>query len=295
MTILFKQTTGIILAIIFILYKIVEIKKTGEMKEFFKIFGTRLLGILIPILIFVIYLFVSNSFIDFIDYAILGIKTFSNTVPYTRLLEEKLYIAYIMPISIVIFIFIYIFTLVNKKFKSKTWAKNIRILLIYDIASAVIIYPIADKGHFAIGSICTILTIVYSIYELAKYILNIKAEKKLIFILKTFIETVSILLFTIYLLKSTISLVRYVKEAKEQTYLKHFKYIYTDENLQKRINAVDEYMLWEEKNGKKVYILDTMAAVFVIPTDRYNKNYDMFNLGNLGSKGESRNNRRFRK
>ena len=38
--------------------------------------------------------------------------------------------------------------------------------------------------------------------------------------------------------------------------------------------------------GKKVYILDASACIYMIPIDIYNKDYDMFNKGNLGAKGE---------
>ena len=34
------------------------------------------------------------------------------------------------------------------------------------------------------------------------------------------------------------------------------------------------------------YILDAEAAIYMISLDRYNKDFDMFNKGNLGAKGE---------
>ena len=42
----------------------------------------------------------------------------------------------------------------------------------------------------------------------------------------------------------------------------------------------------KEKEGKRVYILDAEAALYMIPIDRYNKNYDMFLKGNIGKDGE---------
>ena len=50
-----------------------------------------------------------------------------------------------------------------------------------------------------------------------------------------------------------------------------------------QIKEVEEYIKSQEKD---VYILDASAVWYMIPIDRYNKNYDMFNKGNLGSKGE---------
>ena len=46
---------------------------------------------------------------------------------------------------------------------------------------------------------------------------------------------------------------------------------------------VDEYI---KSQYKEVYILDASAVLYTIPIDQYNKNYDMFNKGNLGAKGE---------
>ena len=42
----------------------------------------------------------------------------------------------------------------------------------------------------------------------------------------------------------------------------------------------------EQSNGKKVYILDASAAIYYIPINQYNKDYDMFLKGNLGGNGE---------
>ena len=53
-----------------------------QFKEYVKIAITRVIGILIPALIFIVYLIVTHSLVDFINYAILGIKTFSNKINY---------------------------------------------------------------------------------------------------------------------------------------------------------------------------------------------------------------------
>ena len=58
--------------------------------------------------------------------------------------------------------------------------------------------------------------------------------------------------------------------------LNHFKFI---PNYSTLIKNVSNFMLEQEK---KVYILDSSAAIYMIPLDRYNKDYDMFLVGNLG-------------
>ena len=56
-----------------------------------------------------------------------------------------------------------------------------------------------------------------------------------------------------------------------------------DENYIKSIKEIEEYI---DLSEKKVYILDATAALYMIPIDRYNKNYDLFLIGNLGKDGE---------
>ena len=56
--------------------------------------------------------------------------------------------------------------------------------------------------------------------------------------------------------------------------------------MQERISEIDEFILKQEENGKKVYILDAEAAIYMIPIDHYNKNYDMFLKGNIGKDSE---------
>ena len=78
---------------------------------------------------------------------------------------------------------------------------------------------------------------------------------------------------------------KYVLVEKE-TELQHFKNIPEDNDLKEYIKEVDEYILQEQSNGKKVYILDASAAIYYIPINQYNKDYDMFLKGNLGGNGE---------
>lgn len=52
------------------------------------------------------------------------------------------------------------------------------------------------------------------------------------------------------------------------------------------IQEVGDFILGQNENGKDVYILDATAALYMIPIDKYNKDYDMFNKGNFGAKGE---------
>lgn len=298
-TILLKQTSGIFLIIAYVVYKILMINRREDIKAFINILLARILGVLTPILLFAIYLSFNNIWTEFIDYAILGIKTFLNYVPYARLLNNSdikiKILAYMFPIALVISVITYFTSVIGRKLRDSEFTQSLYIILVYSIASTIIIFPIADKCHFAIGSICTFLMLAYIVFTLInKLITKAIKKEKVIFGIKAFLNTISILLFIVYVFTSAKSLTKYVKNIESQNNLKHFKYIYTEETLFETINSVDKYILEKQKEGKDVIILDSIGAALNIPIDRYYKNYDMFNMGNFGANGENRNNRRFK-
>ena len=90
-----------------------------QFKEYVKTAITRIIGILIPALIFIVYLIVTHSLVDFINYAILGIKTFSNKINYISLFSnDKIEIralALWVPISILVMSIVLIITNIQKK------------------------------------------------------------------------------------------------------------------------------------------------------------------------------------
>lgn len=104
-SIVFKQTTGILLTIGVILYKLLAIKNKTDLKKFIKIAITRLAGSLLPLIIMIIYLLKNNLIEDFTNYAILGIKEFSNMISYMDFLLRNIgtgLLAIIVPVIITI-------------------------------------------------------------------------------------------------------------------------------------------------------------------------------------------------
>ena len=65
--------------------------------------------------------------------------------------------------------------------------------------------------------------------------------------------------------------------------VKHFSNIVITDYTYQKIKVMDSFINSQEK---PVYILDAEAALYQIPLDIYYKNYDMFLIGNIGSKGE---------
>ena len=80
MAICTKQSIGATLAVIVVGYKLLFIENKQEFKQYMKIAITRIIGILIPVIMMYIYLIINNALSEFVNYAILGISTFSNKI-----------------------------------------------------------------------------------------------------------------------------------------------------------------------------------------------------------------------
>lgn len=152
-----KQTTGICFVIAFIGYKLLAVRNKEDFISVLKISIIRFLSSMIPVIILLIYLLCNNIMSEFIDYTILGIKDFSNSISYLNLLKGKLSILAIsVPITIIISLYIAI-------------RKNnqiITILFAYSVSTIVVVYPISDNVHFLIAGTITIITGIYLLKEL---------------------------------------------------------------------------------------------------------------------------------
>ena len=283
-----KQSIGATLAVIVVIYKLLFIENKEQFKQYFKIAVTRIIGILIPVAILFIYLIITGAMQEFINYAVLGISTFSNKILYTTLLlNDKLEIrvfSVLMPVSIILMAIILIITMSLKKENEKI--QNILTILIYSISIIIVMYPISDEIHFLIGSLISIIGLIYIISLLGKkiyYKINYTKKYKAYKII-TF--AIWILIFAKISIKSINNMYLYVKSDKN-TKISNFKNIEIGESLKQRIINIDKYIIEKEQEGKKVYILDAEAVIYMIPLDKYNKNYDMFLKGNIGKEGEN--------
>ena len=269
------------------LYKILFIENKEQIKRYAKSVVARIIGILIPVSILFIYLILTGAISEFINYAVLGISTFSNKIPYIELLQnEKIEIkvfAILVPVIIISMVIVLIITKILKKENENT--QKILTMLIYSLSIIIVMYPISDEIHFLIGSLISIIGLNYLIYLLGKIIydkINYNKKYKIYKIMTLFIW---ILIFAIILTKSIDNLYKYINVEKN-TEIQHYKNIEIEEYLKNRINKIDKYILEKEQEGKKIYILDAEAAIYMVPINKYNKDYDMFLKGNIGKDGE---------
>ena len=188
-----------------------------------------------------------------------------------------------IPVSIMLNAIILLVSRILKKENKEL--KNILTILIYSVSIIIVMYPISDKIHFLIGSFIALIGITYQICLLGKIIYKkIKYTKKY----KTYKITTLLIQVTILAgiaIYGINNMYNYIKTEKNER-IAHYKSIEINENLVNRIDEIDAYISEQENNGKKVYILDAEAAIYMIPINKYNKDYDMFLKGNIGKDGE---------
>ena len=274
-----KQTSGIIICIVALGNKLLFARKKEHYKTYLKSFFLRIIGIFIPILTTIVYLLINNSFKDFVSYTIQGINSFDNFISYNNLFNWNSTGVYDKVISILalsvplIFIHSWYICIVKEK------EKNIYYLLVYGLGTFIITFPISNCIHFLIGSLPWIIVLLYYMYVLLYKIYSKTNKKRKIFF---FLLYFMIFIITFYTLNNYY---KYIKSKGDFSELKHFKYIIIDNKLENQIEKVSNYI---KNNDQKTLILDSSAAIYMIPIDRYNKDYDMFNKGNFGIDGENR-------
>ena len=283
-----KQTIGLLLIIVVIFEVFIYMKKTGfdlKITKFIKLIGVRIFGMMVPITMFLIYLGVNGAFNDFVNYAIKGVKEFSNSIPYYRLLNSTDYkIAIISRLFIIVYIPLFITFILesikNKKLKDELI--NIYVLAFCSIPVIAIIYPISDDFHLMVASVFALIIIAYLLILVLKKIDSfIKIDvfyKKLLLIG---------ILFIIILISFKNLIIERNINVKENILVpfKHYEGIYVPKYLSNRISDVTDKVRLYSNSGRESIIIDAEAAIYDIVLNRYKKNYDMLLIGNIGEHG----------
>lgn len=269
-----KHTIGICISVVTLFYQLLFIKDKDGLKKFIKSFINRLIGLSIVIGILCVYFTIFNLWKDFIAYAIIGIKDFNNSISYLRLITKGKWYLKVLSIIVPIYLIFNLVIVLIKKFSRKEIERYNAILLSYSWATFSVVFPISDEIHFLIGCIPSIIGITYIVYS------NLLSNKKRLIFIETVSQVLKIYIVIVAIMDS-INCIKCFNIIDKQNQINHFKLI--PDSSYSRVKEVDEYI---KKQDKDVYILDSRAALYTIPIDQYNKNYDMFNKGNLGAKGE---------
>ena len=259
LVLLSKQTVGLLSILAIMLYQIII--NYNKKKILDKNLLYRLIGIIIPTTLFIIYLIINNITYDFIDNTILGISNFSNRIGYLNLITGGNIIIKVLAIIIPLSYLFMLYTYIKKK--------DTKLLIIGGLSIAMfsLVYPISDVTHFCVA---IIINLIANIYTLSLYI---KLDNK------NLIKCSSIISLVLLLGLSGYTFIR--NNNKYISTLNHFKGLPISKDLEDEIKDIDNYI----DSNKNVYILDSKAALYMISIDRYTKNYDLFMNGNFGKNG----------
>ena len=276
-----KQTIGIIICVGVILPTLI----CSIRDKSFKAFWARIVGILIPIIILLVYLLITQSFNSFISYVFLSINTFENNISYTNLIKHNDLLIRILAVLLPVCTIANIVFITMYKNKENLKYIKIKSLFLYSLTLVLIEYPIADRIHFILANwMMIILLLIEGYYSIQK--LYRKFDNR---IKRLGVVTIKAFIILYFITITTTVIINKTKEyaiGNKNSELKYYKNLILSDYIVKLYN--DTIIVEEnyENQGKEVIILDSNAALVHIPMDKYRKNYDMFNKGNFGKDGE---------
>lgn len=229
-----KQTIGLFLFVPLIYYSNHKLKS--------------IIVFLIPIIIFIIYLFFNNAFYPFVDYCFLGLFDFGQS--------NSIY--FFLPIELIICIYL-LFKLIKSNFKNRK--------LFYLLMFQVVTVPICDDYHFMIGCIPLLCYLIEST--------NINFYKiKYYFIISLFFSLMWVFVVHDY---DSISL---YKDSSSYLYGRNISI-----HAQEYIVTLSNYINGNKNNYDYIYFFSRNAYYIKLNIGYELSKYDLINNGNMGYKG----------
>lgn len=257
---LIKQSIGLVMLIVHVMVCGLYMLKLKQRR---KRYILRIIISGIPSICYFIYLLCSDTLIEFIDYAMLGIQFFSYRITlldYILLSPINFAIA-LFPIIVIAY---GIFDLLIKR----NGCLEKYVCSIYSIAwFSIVSYPMSDEQHLFAG-------IIPLTPLLFLYLGDRERHKEYFFYGELFLGSLLLMIYIVV----TPTLRDY-----QLSKIRHYEGIPIDEKVEENINTVCNYIEIQERDNYKVYMAFEYAAIYMIPLDHYTKNWDLLLVGNLGT------------
>ena len=263
--------------ILYLLGRILYFLLKQEKKEWKKM-CLELATSVICLILFLIYMYITNRLSAFLDYTVGGLKEFSKNNMFGSIIGI---ITIIAEIGISIFV---IWMAKNKKMPLQEQERN-HILLLTSISLPMlgIAYPIFNTAHVFIASVIFIVMIVY--------VLDLLIFKPLLFTKKiNRIKKWLILIAIFTLLGGNLWYnIQKMKTLEEFSYEIGSPYygVLVEEEKRKEIDEILQYINKEEQAGRDVKIISYYANLYMNLLGRNNGEMDLPFYGNLGGDGEN--------
>lgn len=218
---------------------------------------------MLPGIIFLFYLFCTNTQREFWDYAVVGVSKFTHRITLFELITDS---TLCLLVGIFPFISIVLSCLrIVRRTSIVSRESHIHILII-SILGGSVAYPLTDYSHMIVACIpyvvCLFCCIRYKVSKMDKVCGMVG----------------------IIVIATVIIGVLFPGKAYRTSSLNCFQGIPINKELENAIIEADAYIVQKKLEGVKVLIADDSAAAYMIPLGHYNKDFDMLLGGNLGSK-----------
>lgn len=255
---LIKQTFGALAVAANLVVALVRIfaYKQNKRTQFLRILASG-----VPLLGYIGFLLVTGTFDDFWEYAILGIATFKHRLTYVQML---LFVPiYIIP-SLIIAAgqVLAIYLTVKKKITPAQVAS-----IVFCIAWYAVAYPLCDPSHFLL----ILYLAVPALFALLPSMELLERCGK-----KAFMAV-----GVVFCIISVIFGVPFGTELVASKY-EAYRYIPVESYAEHALDLVISYAREQEEKGYEVKFASSYAATYHIPMNRYEKDWSMMLVGNLG-------------
>ena len=258
--VLIKQSTGGLLLVANIVICIYDI--VFEKKDKLRVW-VRLGTSMIPGVLFIIYLLITGSLWAIWDYAVRGVGEFKHLYTILELMEST---SFGMILGIFPFMVIVLSSLSIFRNTSNISRRDHIMVLVFCILGGIVAYPLTDFSHLLAACVPYVICFVCCLnYKMSK-LGNILGVAEAIFLG---------LIITYAMVPDS--------EKYVISNLKYFQGIPIHIELAEAIEEVDNYIISKDAENVNVLIADDSAVAYMIPLGRYNKDFDMLLVGNLGS------------
>lgn len=275
MIILTKQNIGLFY-LIALLTLIVIKNDSYKFKQILKIF----MILFIFSVIFLIYLKIKGILNGFINYTILGMEQFT-----TDNISVNWYFIFVGVIILLINLCCSIFILKQKKVLIKKEEKNnILILNCFSIMIFFIIYPIVNLVHFLFAIIIAMILLIYIINIIVKKC-GIKLKK-----IDNIIKSMIIIIVILDIFVNISCFIKWSEEIFSENYCYEYNEPFfgavVENNLNKNIEKVTNFIQEKKSIGKNTIVFSAKAALYMVPLKESNGFYDLPFNGNFGKLNE---------
>lgn len=218
----------------------------------------------LPSVLFILCIIITGSFDDFYDYAVMGVQTFTH---------RETWVDYILssPTDFFVGVFPLCVTLISIcsliKGRSRVSRSFHIVTLILSWAGAVVAYPICDFVHACVAIVPFVIPLLCCVGEL-------RVSQR---------EGIACCFVAILVLSCSSMLILKDLPKYKQCELLYFEGLPISPEIEEQIQIVDAFLLEVGEDEVDAIIADEDAAAYMIPIEKYYKNFNLLLIGNIGS------------